>query len=296
MTKAKMKKVVIPKFSSEAEEAAWWDTHRPEIEADIRRRIKKKPVSLGNLLRGGKPSRPVTLRVSQDDLESARRLAARRGLGYQTYIKMLLRNALSEDSVEGVVNNFCSYVEVQNGFQYWSNAGSLSPQTQAAIKTSDIVLVPAEGFVGYVGPLFPKGTDDLFHFLRTNAPSYTKVELAAEDEDYKELALHAETVYIATVLVRLLVAPVALGLIVEYLKNRFGSRLGKTEVRASMILDQTNASNTKTLRLSYEGPAIAFEDTMREALSTIISTSQPPAHNVSGKKVSPLGTREDDHR
>lgn len=288
MTKAKMKKMVIPKFSSEADEAAWWDTHRPEIEADIRRRIKKKPVSLGSLLRGGKPSQPVTLRVSQDDLEAARRLAAQRGLGYQTYIKMLLRNALSEDCAEGVVNDFCTYAEVQNGFQYWSNAGSLSLEMQAAIHASDIVLVPAEGFGDYVGPLFPKGTDELFHFLRAKAPSRTKVELAAEDEDYKELALHADTVHVATVLVRLLVAPVALGLIVEYLKNRLGSRLGKTEVRASMILDQTDGPNSKTLRLSYEGPAIAFENTMREALSTIISTAQTPEHKVSGENVSPI--------
>ena len=34
MAKAKMKKVVIPKFSTEAQEAAWWDRHRSEIEAE----------------------------------------------------------------------------------------------------------------------------------------------------------------------------------------------------------------------------------------------------------------------
>src|SRR5580704_6468766 len=163
MARAKMKQVVIPKFSSEAEEAAWWDIHRPDIEAEIRKRIKKKkPLTLSNLLRGANPSQPVTLRVSQEDLETARRLAARRGLGYQTYMKMLLRNALSEDSAEGVVNDLCSYAEVQTGFQYWSNAESLSPTTQTAIRRSDIVLVPAEGFADYKGPVFPKGTDELF--------------------------------------------------------------------------------------------------------------------------------------
>jgi hypothetical protein len=31
-----MEKVVIPKFCSEAQEAEWWDTHRSEIEAEIR--------------------------------------------------------------------------------------------------------------------------------------------------------------------------------------------------------------------------------------------------------------------
>lgn len=101
MAKAKMKQAVIPKFSSEAEEAAWWDTHRSEIEAEIRQRMKqKKPLTLGNLLQGAKPSQPVTLRIPKEDLETARRLAAQKGLGYQTYIKMLLREALAKNAGE----------------------------------------------------------------------------------------------------------------------------------------------------------------------------------------------------
>ena len=96
MAKAKMKQVVIPRFSSEAEEAAWWDRHRSEVEIEIRRRMKhKRPLALGNLQRA-KPSEPITLRIPKEDLETARRLAARKGVGYQTYIKMLLREALAE--------------------------------------------------------------------------------------------------------------------------------------------------------------------------------------------------------
>lgn len=99
MAKAKMKQqVVIPKFSSEAKEAAWWDAHRSEIETEIRQRVKQKPLALGTLLRGAKPSQPVTLRIPKEDLETARRLAAQKGLGYQTYIKMLLREALAKNA------------------------------------------------------------------------------------------------------------------------------------------------------------------------------------------------------
>jgi predicted DNA binding CopG/RHH family protein len=97
--KAKMKPAVIPSFSNEAEEAMWWDAHRSEIEAEIRQRMKqKRSLTLGNLLQGTKPSQPVTLRISREDLETARRLAARKGLGYQTYIKMLLREALAKNA------------------------------------------------------------------------------------------------------------------------------------------------------------------------------------------------------
>jgi len=101
MPKAKMKRAVIPKFSSESEEAAWWDAHRSEIEAEIRQRMKqKRPLTLDSLLQGEKASQPVTLRIATKDLETARRLAAQKGVGYQTYIKMLLREALAKNPAE----------------------------------------------------------------------------------------------------------------------------------------------------------------------------------------------------
>jgi hypothetical protein len=37
-----MMHMVIPEFSSEAKEAAWWDTHHSEIEAEMRRRVKQE--------------------------------------------------------------------------------------------------------------------------------------------------------------------------------------------------------------------------------------------------------------
>jgi predicted DNA binding CopG/RHH family protein len=40
----------------------------------------------------------VTIRLSLADLERARRQAARRGLRYQTYVKMLLHQALIADA------------------------------------------------------------------------------------------------------------------------------------------------------------------------------------------------------
>lgn len=77
MAKAKMKQAAIPKFSSEAKEAEWWDSRRPEIEMEIRRRMKQRPtVTLGKVIQGAKLSQPVTLRIAKADLETARRLAA----------------------------------------------------------------------------------------------------------------------------------------------------------------------------------------------------------------------------
>lgn len=101
VARAKMKRVAVPKLSSEAEEVAWWDAHRSEIESEIRQRMKqKRPLTLQNLLQGSKSSQPVTLRIAKEDLDNARRQAAQKGLGYQTYIKMLLREALAKNGAD----------------------------------------------------------------------------------------------------------------------------------------------------------------------------------------------------
>jgi hypothetical protein len=55
--------------------------------------------TLDHLLQGAKPSQPITLRVLKEGLETARRLAGQKGLGYQTYIKML-RDALKTEEIK----------------------------------------------------------------------------------------------------------------------------------------------------------------------------------------------------
>jgi hypothetical protein len=62
MTRARAKQAVIPKFSSDAEEAAWWDAHRSRVEAEIRQRIKYKPGTLDSLVTKAQPAQPITLR------------------------------------------------------------------------------------------------------------------------------------------------------------------------------------------------------------------------------------------
>ena len=92
------KSFVIPSFASEAEEAAWWYRHRRTVEAELCRRIKEgTTLTLAEVLEKVKkkePLKPVTIRMRPDDIITARALAAQKGIGYQTYIKLLLREAL----------------------------------------------------------------------------------------------------------------------------------------------------------------------------------------------------------
>jgi predicted DNA binding CopG/RHH family protein len=95
------KNLFIPFFKSEREEAAWWDKHRAEVEADLRAAMRqKKTRSLTDVLTQAKQKRqllPVTLRLPSEDIAAARQLADEKGIGYQTYIKFLLHEALQKE-------------------------------------------------------------------------------------------------------------------------------------------------------------------------------------------------------
>jgi hypothetical protein len=85
------KQIVIPKFRTEAEEAEWWASH-PEVATEIMKRA----------IRSGQARRPiplktVTMRLPVPDLKTAQDLAQDKGLPYQTYIKMLLHEALQKE-------------------------------------------------------------------------------------------------------------------------------------------------------------------------------------------------------
>lgn len=83
----------VPQFKSEKEEAEWWDSH-PEVITgmflDAKRRGKLKRLASDG-------TRPVTMRIRVDDLETAQALARKRGLPYQSYMKSLLHQALERE-------------------------------------------------------------------------------------------------------------------------------------------------------------------------------------------------------
>jgi predicted DNA binding CopG/RHH family protein len=88
--KAKKAKVAVdtPRFRSEAEEAEWWDQHQ-ELIADLL-------VKHGR--RGAVPTKNISVRLPVTDLARARKIAERRGVGYQVVIKTLLHEALKRES------------------------------------------------------------------------------------------------------------------------------------------------------------------------------------------------------
>ena len=96
------KKLFIPSFQNESQEAAWWERHRGEVEADLRLAMReRKTISLKDVLAQAKRKaelQPVTIRLASEDIDTARQLASGKGVGYQTYIKLLLHQALQKEA------------------------------------------------------------------------------------------------------------------------------------------------------------------------------------------------------
>ena len=95
--------IVIPAFPTEAEEAAWWDSHHDIVEQRFLRAAAAGTLGRGRVARqavtrkttGVSPT--LTLRVPETDINRARTLAARKGLRYQTLLQMLIHEGLERE-------------------------------------------------------------------------------------------------------------------------------------------------------------------------------------------------------
>ena len=103
-----MAKKKLADARNEAEEAEWFEKNQ-----DMLFKLFEQAGAQGSLRIGGKavgitlskstgavvkpPAQKVMLRIPVHDLDRARRQAERKGVGYQTYIKMLLHEGLDRE-------------------------------------------------------------------------------------------------------------------------------------------------------------------------------------------------------
>lgn len=95
-----MKKLAVPKFATEAEEAKWWDEHMDVVGENLIAGLKNGTAHRGGPRRGLQErgeSRNITIRMPLTDLQAAQEMAQKKGLPYQTYMKMLLHQALEKE-------------------------------------------------------------------------------------------------------------------------------------------------------------------------------------------------------
>ena len=86
----------VPKFKNESEEAQWWDSQGKNLTQAFQRAAAQGHLGRGTAKRKG-ATPTTTIRLEQEDIARARVQAERKGLRYQTYLKMLLRETLLKE-------------------------------------------------------------------------------------------------------------------------------------------------------------------------------------------------------
>ena len=76
-------------FVNEAEEAEWWEAHEDELALEF-----EKATAEGNLDPESTTLPFFSVDLDPEDIAKARVQAAERGLRYQTYLKMIIHEAL----------------------------------------------------------------------------------------------------------------------------------------------------------------------------------------------------------
>jgi len=86
-----------PEFKSEEEEASWWADNQNSLLKEFEAAAKDGTLGRGTLVRRGQTP-TTTIRLNPGDIELARSQAERRGLKYQTYLKMIIHQALLQEA------------------------------------------------------------------------------------------------------------------------------------------------------------------------------------------------------
>jgi len=98
------KQISIPKFKNESDEADWWASRegREYVKQKSGKAKLKGTQAAGSRLvtklSGHKKSSvQISIRLPEKDIQRARRIAIRKGIGYQTLMKMLLHESLERE-------------------------------------------------------------------------------------------------------------------------------------------------------------------------------------------------------
>jgi predicted DNA binding CopG/RHH family protein len=85
----------IPKFKSEQEEAEFWDAHDSADYVD-----DTEPAEL-TFVDARPPKRSISLRIDGDAIDKLKDIAGRKGMGYQTLIRMWVMERLEKEMEAG---------------------------------------------------------------------------------------------------------------------------------------------------------------------------------------------------
>jgi hypothetical protein len=90
----------VPEFKTEADEAQWWNDHVGMGAEELAHEGVGKRGAVRKLIKDAGEWRNIIIRLPVHDIERAQELAEKKGIGYQTYMELLLREALDREQLK----------------------------------------------------------------------------------------------------------------------------------------------------------------------------------------------------
>lgn len=133
---------------------------------------------------------------------------------------------------------------------------SADPEFKKQLSLANVLIIPYEKD-SKNNNIFPVGTIEMYRYLQQKSPSQVKPDIATKDEDYVELAQHSDLVNLPTIIVTVVILPIIIGLITNYIYDRLkpDNSIVNCEI---VITDEVGDSKL----IKYNGPAKEYEETM----------------------------------
>lgn len=140
------------------------------------------------------------------------------------------------------------------------------------IKKANLLIVPNENFRKKGDVLFPETTREFFEYIQDHPNDEIVADIAISDDNFQRIELHSAVIEVATIIVNVVVLPVAINMISNYLYDlikKYHRKPEDTSARLKIISEETKTKKTKII--SYEGPFSEVKETLEIATKEIFS-------------------------
>lgn len=169
---------------------------------------------------------------------------------------------------ESDIEKMIDVIDTELSFESVYKKEYMPREYEDEIKSANVLLIPNENFRGKQGLFFPECTDELLDFMKEQENENVKVDICISDEDFKKLELHADIVYIATMIVQWAVLPITTSIIAAYLYDKL-NKSNKSPKETNTDVNVIVEKNGKSKMVHYQGSIENFEKTMKTIDETI---------------------------
>lgn len=135
----------------------------------------------------------------------------------------------------------------EEGFTF-ENISAISPEIAQNLRSKSVIILPSHG----TSNSFYCGSLDILDFLIENG---IDTEICSTDENYKELSLNGDDIWIGQFFITLIAIPIFCGVISSYIYEKLKPKKDDT-LHVKFIIEKADGT---TESVSYDGPIEKFD-------------------------------------